>query len=90
MSNHYYAGNCVDLFDQDGLSVGMLPYEDATEFAQAAVNWAPVSQAEFCEQCSVSETLIPLLCGSGFLKDENHDVYIMYHLESDIHYFFVA
>ena len=35
MNNHYYAGSCVDLFDAEGMALGVLPYEDVTEFAQA-------------------------------------------------------
>lgn len=90
MSTHYYAGSCVDLFDTEGVSLGVLPYEDATEFAQAVESWVPVSRAEVCEQCCIPDSMAHLLQGCGFLKDAQHAVYVLFHLESDIHYFFVA
>ena len=90
MSTHYYAGSCVDLFDADGMSLGVLPYEDATELAQAVESWIPVSYAEVCEQCCIPDSMAHLLHGCGFLKDAQHAVYVLFHLESDIHYFFVA
>ena len=90
MNNHYYAGSCVDLFDAEGLSLGVLPYEDVTEFAQAVETWRPVSHAEVREQCCIPESMAHLLHGSALMKDAQHSVYVLYHLESDIHYFFVA
>ena len=90
MNIHYYAGNCVDLFDAEGMSLGVLPYEDATEFAQAVDTWRPVSYAEIIEQCCIPESMAHLLHGSALMKDAQHGVYVLYHLESDIHYFFVA
>ena len=90
MSNHYYAGSCVDLFDAEGLSLGVLPYEGVTEFAQAVETWRPVSYVEIIEQCCVPESMAHLLHGSALMKDAQHGVYVLYHLESDIHYFFVA
>lgn len=89
MNIHYYAGSCVDLFDAEGMSLGVLPYEDVTEFAQAVETWRPVSHAEVREQCCIPESMARLLHGCGFLKDTQHGVYVLYHLESDIHYFFV-
>ena len=90
MNNHYYAGSCVDLFDAEGMTLGVLPYEDVTEFAQAVETWAPVSYVEIIEQCCVPESMAHLLHGSALMKDAQHGVYVLYHLESDIHYFFVA
>ena len=90
MNAHHYAGSCVDLFDAEGMSLGVLPYEDATEFAQAAESWVPVSYAEVSAQCCIPESMTHLLQGCGFLKDAQRGVYVWYHLESDIHYFFVA
>ena len=90
MNIHYYAGNCVDLFDAEGMSLGVLPYEDATEFAQAVETWRPVSYAEIIEQCCIPESMAHLLHGSALMKDAQYGVYVLYHLESDIHYFFVA
>ena len=90
MNIHYYAGNCVDLFDAEGLSLGVLPYEDVTEFAQAVETWKPVSYSEVREQCCIPESMAHLLHGSALMKDAQHGVYVLYHLESDIHYFFVA
>ena len=72
------------------MSLGVLPYEDVTEFAQAVETWRPVSHAEVREQCCIPESMAHLLHGCGFLKDAQHGVYVFYHLESDIHYFFVA
>ena len=90
MNIHYYAGSCIDLFDAEGISLGVLPYEDVTEFAQAVETWRPVSYAEIIEQCCIPESMAHLLHGSALMKDAQYGVYVLYHLESDIHYFFVA
>jgi hypothetical protein len=90
MNNHYYAGSCVDLFDAEGMSLGVLPYEDVTEFAQAVETWRPVSHAEVREQCCIPESMAHLLHGSALMKDAQYGVYVLYHLESDTHYFFIA
>jgi hypothetical protein len=72
------------------MSLGVLPYEDVTEFAQAVETWRPVSYAEVREQCCIPESMAHLLHGSALMKDAQYGVYVLYHLESDIHYFFVA
>ena len=90
MNAHYYAGSCADLFDAEGMTLGVLPYEDVTEFAQAVETWRPVPYVEIIEQCCIPESMAHLLHGSALMKDAQHGVYVLYHLESDIHYFFVA
>lgn len=90
MSTHYYAGSCIELCNAGGYSTQKLPYSDAAVFVKAVEQWEPVSVGEFTAACGVTHALQQLVASSGLLKDRQHNVYIMYHIETDTHYFFVA
>ena len=87
---HYYAGSCADLFDADGVSLGVLPYANEDEFAQAAEKWMPVSEKEVREHCCIPDSMLHLLDSCGLLKDAQNGAYVLLHMRTGIFYFFVA
>ena len=87
----HYVGNCVNAFDMDGYcNVRQLPYDDATDFAQAEENATEISSDEFFDNVSYPEKLISTIKSNDiiYLYDSKHDVYMLYDLDNDVHYFF--
>jgi hypothetical protein len=87
----HYVGNCVNGFDMDGYcNIKQLPYNDTTDFAQAEENATKISSDEFFANVSYPEKLISNIKSNEiiYLHDSKHDVYMLYDLDNDIHYFF--
>ena len=91
MIKEEYLGNCVNSFDRDGeCTVVDLPYTDATEFAQAEDRAIEVSEMEFNHNFNIPIGIKQKLDAHEvkYLYDERNDVYMVYDLDDDVHYFF--
>jgi len=83
--NYILVGNCKD-FDEGGYCmIDELPYSDATEFAQAEENASEISAEDF--KAAVGEILT--VSEPFYLYDEENDVYMLYDVAEDVHYFYV-
>lgn len=86
-----YLGSCVNSFDKDGeCLIDELPYTDATEFAQAEEQAVEIDEREFKHNFTVPIGIQQRLSAHEvkYLYDQRHDVYMIYDLDDDVHYFF--
>ena len=87
---YYYVGNCVDAFDEDGITVDLLTSAgmvDASDFACVEEESIKVSKEWFIEHCNFPKHEL-IEDNYIFLYNEDRDVVMMYDDEKDIHYFF--
>ena len=86
-----YLGSCVNSFDDDGeCLIADLPYADVTEFAQAEEQAIEISEREFKHNFDIPIGIQQQLSTNEvkYLYDQKHDVYMIYDLSTDVHYFF--
>lgn len=87
MKEKYIVGTCVNSFDEDADCINSdLPYRDVSEFAVADENAARITKEEFLKNVNVPEKLINI--DAIYLHDIDNDVYMLYDVDLDIHYFF--
>jgi hypothetical protein len=80
-------GTCVNSFDEDGnCTINQLPYRDTTQFAQAEENATEITKDQFINNVNVPDNLKNI--NAIYLHDKDHDLYMLYNDQKDIHYFF--
>jgi hypothetical protein len=80
-------GTCVNSFDEDGkCTIKQLPYRDTTQFAQAEENATEITKDQFINNVNVPDNLKNI--NAIYLHDKDHDLYMLYNDQKDIHYFF--
>jgi hypothetical protein len=80
-------GTCVNSFDEDGnCTIPQLPYRDTTQFAQAEENATEITKDQFINNVNLPDNLKNI--NAIYLHDKDHDLYMLYNDQKDIHYFF--
>jgi len=81
-------GNCVNSFDEDGnCTIPQIPYKDTTQFAQSEENATQINKDQFMQNVNLPNNLKDI--DAIYLHDKNHDLFMLYDDEKDVHYFFV-
>jgi hypothetical protein len=89
MKFYSYVGNCVYGFDEDGES--LLPiFRDVSEFACHNEDAEKIDEVEFYKHIQKNLIVDGILNGNEveYLKYREIDVYVIYDIDDDIHYFF--
>jgi hypothetical protein len=81
-----FVGTCVNSFDDD--SCTFYNYRDVSDFATGESNAKNVSKEVFMSNVNWPDD-IELSKRVEYLYDKSHDVYMVYDLDSDVHYFCV-
>lgn len=87
-AKHYYVGNCINLFEQNGQS-DLYQYPNITTFAQALENnTVKITKEQFLINCYYHSEF-QMDNQTIYMYDNNTDVYIAYNPDEDIHYIYV-
>ena len=85
-SKKHLVGSCKD-FDEDGnCTIPQLPYTDTTQFAQYEENATEITKDQFINNVNLPDNLKNI--NAIYLHDKDHDLYMLYNDQKDIHYFF--
>jgi hypothetical protein len=86
----HYIGSCVNSFDEDGdCIIDELPFSTVSDLAVAEENAKVINKNAFDETVTVPESIEHLTVGHEISYLVHDEVYMLYDLDSDIHYFFV-
>jgi hypothetical protein len=85
-----FLGTCVNSFDEDGECTVPQLYRDVSDFAYHEENAQKISSKEFYNKVGKIPTVIDSQIGKNreYLYDEDNKIYMIYDVDSDVHYFF--
>jgi hypothetical protein len=90
IENKTYLGNCVNSFDEDGECIVPNLYNDVSDFAYSEENSIEISKNDFIKNVgNVQDNISNHLSKDViYLHDQINDVFMIYDIDNDIHYFF--
>ena len=91
-SKYYFVGTCVNSFDEDDGTCVFDNYQDVSDFAQSEEEAERIDAHAFYDAVAVPDQIARSLTNHElqYLRDIHRDVYMIYDVDSDIHYFFVS
>lgn len=89
---YFYKGNCVNSFDDDGKCLLNI-FTDVSDFANTEENSKSVSKTKNISKLNLSVPGLQDIANkktTTLLYSKDSDMYFLYDVDKDIHYFFTA
>lgn len=87
---YHFLGTCVNSFDEDGNCVVPGLYNDVSDFAVHEENAQQITKSQFLKHIGRIDHGIDKEISHNriYLHDSDNGVFMIYDVETDIHYFF--